>query len=697
MSPCDHAAMTAASCGWCTSCNEPFDRRIFCPACHVEAAPEDESCSNPLCREPRPAGGWSRLPRGLGGGHTLLMGMGRGHWGAVYVARDAGGNEVAARVCYLAGRRPDAARLFSERCRRERSYQRFLADYDDIVQCLDSGQTTNGVPFLIMELVGGNTLERTLGRPGGGGDMINRTREAPLDPLRAVRLMRRICAALGHLHHHKLVHGQLKPSNVFVLNSPRGERVKLGDMGLAWLQAGSPSSGARIKLGPDQVSPASAPYMSPEQVRGVTQLLPSADIYSLGVITYEMLTGRLPFDITDQVHGAPDRQDGADLSARRWGRFASGWLKAHLNAEPVPLTEVRPDMPASLEGLLEDCLVQDPGDRLKDTDAVIMQLAMLEQELASRPAGGFNASSARSPNGAVAPRPVAPRVPRPTGPLPSPASLGKGAPMSPVVLGPAPPPAGPPASGAAPGANDLFGSPANGAGLVELAMERDKLTMEVARLKREASHLAAENQQLRQRLEALVAAQTREQAAPPPAKASPAPASPETGATARTQELAPMENDEDSVGRDRVTRILKPGEVPEGIAEPAPAPSPPRQKPHKVPFGGDLDDLATTIAPAKMLDELQGAEHDFADLDTAAAAMGGVGHQQLEDQPTNILESDEVGFDDDLDMGEMTNVIPEDEIFVDVGGRVDDDPTAEHRLRPMATTVDRARFDDDED
>ena len=690
--------MTAAPCGWCSSCNEPYDRRTFCPACHVEATPNHEVCGNALCRQPRPAEGWSRLPRELGGGYTLLMGMGRGHWGAVYVAQKKGGQAVAARVCYLAGRRPDAARLFAQRCSRERSYQRFLADYEDIVQTQDAGQTAGGVPYLIMELVRGNTLERTLGRPQGGGDMINRTRNAPLDPVRAVRLMRRMCAALGHLHHHKLVHGQLKPSNVFVLKSPQGELVKLGDMGLAWLQAGSSSKGARIKLGPDQVSPAGAPYISPEQVRGVAQLLPRSDIYSLGVITYEMLTGRLPFEITDQVHNMPDRQDGVDLSSRRWGRFASGWLKAHLCADPIPLTEIRPDLPASLEGLLEDCLVRDPGDRLRDTDAVIMQLAMLEQELARRPAPALNGSAAPAlagPNGL--PPLVPPRTKRSSGPLPSPASLGQGASMAPVVAKPSPVPGTSPLPGAAgpAEANKLFGNPAVGPGVMELAMERDKLALEVARLQREASHLAAENQQLRQRLEALQAAQTREQVAPRQAGASTAAASPgcssDSVAAAQTQEQAPMDDDS---GRDRVTRILEAGVIPDDLSEPPPAPDPPRPRAQKMPFGGDLDDLSTTIAPSKLLGELSEME-DFVNLDTAAGKA-----QLLEDQPTNILES-EVDRDDDLndglDLGEMTNVIPGDEIFVDVDQGVDDDATAEHQLKPMETTVDLSRWNEGEE
>ena len=694
MSPCDHAAMTSAPCGWCSSCSEPFDRRTFCPDCHVEARAEDEACANPVCRQPRSPSGWTQLPRELGGGFTLLMGMGRGHWGAVYVARK-GRQEVAARICYTAGRRADAARLFSERCNRERSYQRFLKDYDDIVHSLDVGQSAGGVPYLIMELVRGNTLERTMGRPSGGGDMINRTRPASMDPVRAVRLMRRMCVALGHLHHHKLVHGQLKPSNVFVVNTPQGEGVKLGDMGLAWLQAGG--GRGKIKLGPDQVSPASAPYLSPEQVRGETRLTAAADIYSLGVITYEMLTGRLPHVVDEPVHATPDRQQGVDLSSRRWGRFASAWLKAHLNAEPTPLGGVRPDLPASLAGLLEDCLVRDPGERLGDTDAVIMQLAMLEQELGRRPTSG-----------AVAPvKPVKPtpeRLMHPTGPLPSPASLGKGAPMAPMA------PVMKPAKPASVDAG-VFGSPNGGPGVMELAMERDKLTLEVARLKREVGHLTAENQQLRQRLEAVQTGSTKEQAAPP-AKAPPAAAPPAAPMdVAKTQERAPVVDEEE--GRDRVTRILSPDDVPAELKEPPPSPVK-RPRAQKVPFGADLDDLATNIAPARLLDRLVDKASNMEDFVTQDTASGSqlrpnpLEHPEdlretvplLEDQPTNILESEELDGDDLEIKAEMTNVIPHDEIFVDVDGPnpvlAGEDATTEHTLQPMATTLDGARFDDED-
>ena len=535
----------------------------------------------------------------------------------------------------------------------------------------------------------GNTLERTLGRPGGGGDMINRTRPSALDPVRAVRLMRRMCVALGHLHHHKLVHGQLKPSNVFVVNTPQGEGVKLGDMGLAWLQAGS--GRGKIKLGPDQVSPASAPYLSPEQVRGETRLTASADIYSLGVITYEMLTGRLPHVVDEQVHATPDRQQGVDLSSRRWGRFPSGWLKAHLNAEPTPLSEVRPDLPPSLAGLLEDCMVRDPGDRLGDTDAVIMQLAMLEQELGRRPVSGPVAPVAVKAS-AAAPEPS--RLKRPTGPLPSPASLGKGAPAVPVA---------PVARAARPVSPEarLFGSSDGGPGVMELAMERDKLTLEVARLEREVGHLTAENQQLRLRLEELQTGGTKEQLAPAP-KRKPAPAPrPDAMEAAKTQERAPVADKDE--GRERVTRILSPDDVPEELKEPPPSPVK-KPRTQKIPFGADLDDLATNIAPSRLLDRLvdnAGKMEDFVTQDTASGDELQPGSLEraedlretepiLEDQPTNILESD--GLDDvDPQMNaEMTNVVPQEEIFVDVDGP---NPIL---AGEDATTVDKSRFEDEE-
>ena len=447
ISSCNHSRAGTQTSGWCPSCGQPFDRRRFCPACHEELPSDVSSCPAPVCKAPRPAQGWVALPRSVQGGYELLMQAGRGYRAAVYLARDSDRALVAVR---LVARSPELKRAFAGRFSRECSYQQqFLGQYQELVRALHHG-LDDGSPFLVLECVQGPTLNRVLGPYSEGADPLNPARRTPLSAQRAVRLLRQISTALARLHQHKLIHRGIKPSNIFVGANEQGE-LKLADFGWGWLSTSGAAglAAAGMALTPQEVSPRLTPYLAPEVVRG-EQPRPCADIYALGVLAHEMLTGTLPYQLTDAIaKGSAGLAPGsADLSVERWGLLAAGWLKAHLVAERVP-PAASAQLPGALTDLLDQCLTRDPRDRIQSTAELTMQLALVEQELARGPLS-------------------TPAAPRPTGPqLPVP-------PQSPALPLPLPAPSVSPAP--APQSGGL-------GEVIKVAQERDRLALEVAQLR----------------------------------------------------------------------------------------------------------------------------------------------------------------------------------------------------------------------
>ena len=661
MSSCDHGGLASQTCGWCPSCGEPVDRRVFCPTCHHSLNPEDQVCSDPSCRAPRPAAGWRRLPAELAAGYQLKLQLGRGPSGAVYAATGPGNAALAARVVNLAGKRPETAQQALDGFARECALQPTLGEAPFVVRALDSGKTGEGIPFLITEQVRGSTLEQLLGAPAAQSDATNPTRAAVLEPVSAVRQLRRLVAAVGRLHRLKLVHRQLRPSSVFVLNSPQGDQLKLADLGLVW----SAGLAAPLEpLSPELVSRRAAPYLAPEVVRGQQPPSPAADIYSVGVMAYELLTGRLPYVITDAVRQQQVTTAG-DISVQRWGAVAAVWLKAHLVADLVPPDQVRPDLPEALVALLQDCLQREPTARVQSTNGLVMQLAVMEQELARNPVASFSPP----PAGVSAPQPEPAVVPAPQ-PVAAPAAPP--APAAPARVAVAPQP--------------LVASLTEGTGRVMgLAMERDTLALEVAQLRQELARAQADNQQLRQQLGGAGTSPGEPRAAAPNTEQ-------EQLDNSATQQLTPVpdEAEQEQDQRDRYTQVLPPGMLPEELPPPPKEPAPPPAEvelvAQKKPFGGDLDQLETQIAPPKMLDQARRTEAPEAYLDTELAIN--LPHQmptnadddaQLEHQPTNLLATDDLGLEHE-EQGEVghTMVVPGDEIF--------DAPTAAQLAASTATT-----------
>jgi eukaryotic-like serine/threonine-protein kinase len=235
-----------------------------------------------------------------------------------------------------------------------------------IVQIFDVGHADEGL-YYVAELVEGESLEAALHR-------------GPLAIAEAREIAEQLCRALGHAHARRVVHGDIKPANVLI--SQHG-LVKVGDFGVARLAEGSSAGAAAATI-------AGTPkYMAPEQARGRGTTMAS-DVYSVGVVLYEMLAGRPPFRGSSVV----------DLAL------------AHLQDPPPPLP---PDVPRPLVDVVERALAKDPRDRYADGEQLTGALAAARRGAAARHARRIPTSGRTTPPGPILP----PGLPSPPGPAPA--------------------------------------------------------------------------------------------------------------------------------------------------------------------------------------------------------------------------------------------------------------------------------------
>jgi beta-lactam-binding protein with PASTA domain len=251
------------------------------------------------------------------GRYELHRRLGRGGMAEVYLARDQLlDRPVAVKVLFPA-LATDAG--FVERFRREAQAAANL-QHPNIVSVFDWGEA-NGTYFIVMEYVEGHTLADTL------------RDEGRLHPDRAAEITADIAAALGFAHRNRVVHRDVKPGNVLIT---RDGGVKVADFGIA--RAISDSSDQNLTKTGSVMG--TATYFSPEQARGA-QVDPRSDLYSLGVVLYEMITGRPPFA----------------------GDSAVAIAYKHVQENPVPPRRIDPALPETLEAITLKCLAKNPANR----------------------------------------------------------------------------------------------------------------------------------------------------------------------------------------------------------------------------------------------------------------------------------------------------------------------------------------------
>jgi WD40 repeat protein/tRNA A-37 threonylcarbamoyl transferase component Bud32 len=225
---------------------------------------------------------------------------------------------------------------------------------DHIVQVMDYGVTAEGNPFYVMEYLHGQTL----------GQLLRREKRLPVH--RAANIVHQVCSGLflahqgvqlrqeGGVERVKVVHRDLKPDNIFLVTTTLGELVKILDFGIAKIRSDRPEQthATEMFLGTFR-------YAAPEQHGMEKNLDERADIYSLGIILYEMLSGSDPYSF-DPENQTQHRLTGVE------------WAVAHLTKPPVPLRQ-QPrcgNLSAAIEAVVMKCLEKAPADRF----ATVMEL-----------------------------------------------------------------------------------------------------------------------------------------------------------------------------------------------------------------------------------------------------------------------------------------------------------------------------------
>ena len=304
--------------------------------------------------------------------------IGEGGMGRVYLARHVRLPQQAAIKILRAELVRDPASV--SRFNREASNASQIEDLH-VARVYDFGETTDGVVFLAMEYVQGTTLRRII------------ETEGPLAPRRAAELVRQIAAGLDAAHHlpKPLIHRDLKPDNVLVATSPNGrERVKVVDFGIA--KAFGADDRSLTQTGFVVGTPE---FMSPEQLLG-EPLDARSDVYALGLVAYQCLTGTLPFQMT-----TPGRA-----------------LMARLTDSPRQLLEQAPGhaWPASVQAAFDTVLARDRADRPETAGAFAERLVAAIDEAWPEPGAPIRAAVLPTP--AFVPVPTASLAPRPAAPAP---------------------------------------------------------------------------------------------------------------------------------------------------------------------------------------------------------------------------------------------------------------------------------------
>jgi eukaryotic-like serine/threonine-protein kinase len=255
--------------------------------------------------------------------------IGRGGMGVVYKATDTQLDEVVA-IKTLPGDVMQRSPEDLERFKREIRLARKIT-HRNVLRTYDYGEA-EGVYFISMEFVRGYTLSELLAEASG----------RQMAPRVAMGISRQICRGLQAAHEQGIIHRDIKPQNVLI--DAKGE-VKLMDFGIARMtEAKDAMTQAGLIVGTPH-------YMSPEQVQA-KQLDPRSDVYSVGVLIYEMLAGRRPFEST----------------------ALTGVLTAHITEIPKPLVELRPEIGETVSAIVMRCLAKDPKARYADAGALLADL-----------------------------------------------------------------------------------------------------------------------------------------------------------------------------------------------------------------------------------------------------------------------------------------------------------------------------------
>ena len=301
-----------------------------CPQCNIRYPAESTFCfldGSSLVEIQDPLIGTT-----IAGRYRVEKVIGEGGMATVYRATQAHVDRACAVKVMNPAMAADAT--VRERFRREAKSAQALA-HPNIIEIFDQGELENGTPYMVMELLEGTTLAALI-------------EQARLPLARGVPIMIQMSRGIARAHDLGVVHRDLKPENTFVSRKPDGsDHVKILDFGIARSKADSRLTNAGELFGTPQ-------YLAPERIMG-GEAGPSVDLYALGVIFFEVTTGRLPFDANDPA----------------------SLMVAHMKKVPPLARALAPEVPERLEALIAALLAKDPRARPVDARSVENELEAL--------------------------------------------------------------------------------------------------------------------------------------------------------------------------------------------------------------------------------------------------------------------------------------------------------------------------------
>ncbi len=354
-----------------------------CPTCGTEFPDEVAFCGHDGHVTIRmPTTGEDADPR-LGeqlGKYIVAAHVADGAMGAVYEARNAETRErVAIKVLH---RDVEEDEIAVERFKREYETADMFS-HPHIVKVIDFGETADGQHYLTMEYLEGQELGELLRRHG------------PQPAARTLRTLSQVAVALDYAHGFGVIHRDLKPDNIFLCRGPGGDDVRILDFGSVKLQV---ETGPKLTaFGTTLGSPY---YMSPEQAKGLPDVDTRTDVFAVGAILYEMLSGKIAFE-------APT---------------VAEILMKIVRMMPTPIHQVKDGLPPGIHAVIERSIAKKKEERF-DTPVALLDAALeafgvaggaahwaarTQDELAAAIAGAGDAPRASLPEPAAAPPPPAP-------------------------------------------------------------------------------------------------------------------------------------------------------------------------------------------------------------------------------------------------------------------------------------------------